>query len=55
MALASHSSYQVEKGIADPVQDKEHFHLLPEMNFFMANKLCLVVGLTGDPDENEKR
>ena len=55
MALTTHPGQHIEKAITNPVKDEQHFDLLPEVYFFMANQLRLVVGLAGDPDKNEKR
>ena len=55
MALAFHPRQEVKKAVAYPVEDKEHLNLLPEVDFFVADELRLVVWLTCDPDENEKR
>jgi len=54
MALPVHPSYEVKKYIEDPVKNKHHLHLLPEMDLFMADELGLIMGLACDPDEDEK-
>lgn len=55
MALAVHSAQEIEKSVKYPVQNKQHFDLLPKMNLFVANKLGLIIWFAGYPDENEKR
>jgi hypothetical protein len=39
MALTIHPAHYIEKSVANPVKDEEHFHLLPEMNFLVAYQL----------------
>ena len=55
MALPVRSSKQIEKRIADPVKDEQHFDLLPEMDLLVAHKLSLIMWLPGDPYEDEER
>lgn len=54
MALAIHSSNEIEDGITQPVKNEQHLHLLPEMDLLMADKLGLIMGLARYPDEYEK-
>ena len=54
VALTIQSAHQIENSITDPMKNKQHLHLLPEMYFFMADQLSLIVRLAGDPDKNEK-
>ena len=55
MALTGHSSEEVENAIKQPMKDKKHFDLLPEMDLFVVYQLLLVIRFTRNPDENEKR
>lgn len=55
MALPVRSSKQIEKRIADPVKDEQHFDLLPEMDLLVAHKLSLIMWLPCDPYEDEER
>ena len=55
MTLPVGSSKHIEKRIADPVKNEQHFDLLPEMNLLMAHKLSLIMWLAGNPDEDEER
>ena len=55
MTLPVGSSKHIEKRIADPVENKQHFDLLPEMDLLVAHKLSLIMWLTGNPDEDEER
>ena len=54
MTLAAASAKKVKEGIEKPVEQEEHFYLLPEMDFLMPDKLGLVVCLFPYPDEDEK-
>lgn len=49
------AAHQVESTVKQPMEDEQHLHLLPEVNFFMTDQLCLVSWLAGNPDKNEKR
>lgn len=55
MTLTARSTQEIEERIKKPVKNKQHFHLLPKVNLLMPDKLCLIVGLAGDPDKDEKR
>lgn len=55
VTLAICPSHQIKKSIEQPVEDKQHFHLLPEMNLLMSDQLRLIIWLTGNPDKNEER
>jgi hypothetical protein len=54
MALAVQPAQQVEEAINKPMKNKQHLHLLPEVDLLVAYELCLVLSLLSDPDENEK-
>ena len=55
MALTVGSSQHVKEGVQQPMKDKQHLYLLPEMNLLMSHKLRLIVWLARDPNEDEKR
>ena len=55
MTLAICPSHQIKKSIKHPVENKQHFHLLPEMDLLMADQLRLIIWLTRNPDKNEER
>ena len=54
MALSVQPAHDIEKRVEEPMEYKQHFDLLPEMDFFMPHKLRLILRLFPDPDENEK-
>lgn len=54
MTLSIHPSNQIEEGVEEPMEDEQHLHLLPKVNFFMADQRRLIMRLARDPDENEK-
>ena len=55
MAMPFGSSHQVKDGVKHPVKNEQHLNLLPEVNLFVADKLRLITGLSGDPNEDEER
>jgi hypothetical protein len=55
VALAVRATNEVEQDIEKPVENEQHLHLLPEVNLLVPNQLCLIVGLTSDPDEDKER
>jgi hypothetical protein len=55
VTLAIHSAQKIKEGIEQPMENKEHFNLLPEMNFFVTDQLRLIISLACNPDEDEKR
>ena len=55
MTLTVCPSHQIKKPIEQPVEDKQHLHLLPEMDLLMSDQLRLIIWLTRDPDEYEER
>ena len=55
MTLAVYSSQYIKERVKEPVENEQHFHLLPEMDLFMPYQLCLIVWFTGDPYKDEKR
>ena len=44
----------IEKGIEQPMKDKEHFNLLPEVNLLMPYQALLVLLNAANPDKDEK-
>src|SRR5687768_12145018 len=48
-------SHQIKKSIKQPVENKQHFHLLPEMDLLMSDQLRFIIWLTRNPDKNEER
>ena len=55
VTLAICPPHQIKKSIEEPVEDKQHFHLLPEMDLLMSDQLRLIIWLTGYPDKYEER
>jgi hypothetical protein len=52
--MTFHPSQKVKESVQDPVENKQHFNLLPEVNFFVSHKPRLIARMAADPDENEK-